>query len=76
LLQKPDIKGFNDLRKQFHEKIELGGINLSNKNLKDANLKSIILRNVNLSKANLENAVSDNRDRTIYIYRSKERSKF
>jgi uncharacterized protein YjbI with pentapeptide repeats len=59
LLQNTDIKGFNDLRKQFHEKIEFDGIDLSDKNLKDANLKSIVLRNVNLSKTNLENAILD-----------------
>jgi uncharacterized protein YjbI with pentapeptide repeats len=59
LLQNADIKEFNDLRKQFHEKIEFEGIDLSNKNLTDANLKSVILRNVNLSKTNLENAILD-----------------
>jgi len=60
LLQDNNIHEFNNLRKQFHEKVEFDGIDLSSRDLRGANLDSIILRNVNLSKTNLESAVLDN----------------
>jgi uncharacterized protein YjbI with pentapeptide repeats len=60
LLQNGKIEEFNNLGKQFHEKIEFDGIDLYNKNLENASLKSIILRNVNLFNSNLTNAVLDN----------------
>lgn len=60
LLQNADIKGFNDLRKQFHEKVEFDGIDLSNKNLSEAKLNSLIILHSNLSDTDLENSILDN----------------
>jgi hypothetical protein len=57
VLERGEVKKFNDIRKKFKEQIVFDQIDLSGKkDLREANLNSIILEHANLSNANLRNS--------------------